>query len=182
MDERLLLDLVRDSIASEFNKQDILSEKYESLNELHEKRATFVTINLDGQLRGCIGSLTPYRTLGEDIISNAKAAAFEDPRFFPLSQEEFERAEFELSILSVPEILEYSDIEDLKAKIRVNIDGVILKLENRQATFLPSVWEMLPNFEIFFSHLCQKAGFEPNCLESHPTIYTYQTDKIKGSS
>lgn len=182
MNEQLLIDLVKESIASEFEKSNIPEEKYKNLKELDENRATFVTINLDGQLRGCIGSLTPYRTLGEDIISNAKAAAFEDPRFYPLSQEEFERAEFELSILSVPQVLEYSDVQDLKAKIRVNIDGVILKLDNRQATFLPSVWEILPTFDMFFSHLCQKAGCEPECIESHPIIYTYQTQKIKGTS
>jgi len=122
-----------------------------------------------------------HRTLIDDLVANAKAAAFSDPRFPSLSLEEFESSDFslEVSVLSDPKELPYKDIADLKSKIRPNIDGVILKLGNHQATFLPQVWEQLPRFEDFFAHLCHKAGVVPDCLESHPQIFTYEVQKIK---
>lgn len=180
MDNSSLLALVKASIKSELNNTSYidtsLKEKYPELNE---QRATFVTLNLEGNLRGCIGSLLPQRSLFDDIVSNAKAAAFEDPRFSPLTSEEFENIEIEISILSIPSILEYKDTEDLKSKLKIGVDGVILKDGIYQATFLPSVWEQLPTFELFFSHLCKKAGLIQNCLKNHPEIYIYQAKKIK---
>ena len=94
MKEQILLDLVKDAIQAEFEHKEIDREKYSEIKELNEDGATFVTINLNGHLRGCIGSLSAYRSLGDDIISNAKAAAFEDPRFYQLTPEEFAKAEF----------------------------------------------------------------------------------------
>jgi AmmeMemoRadiSam system protein A len=153
-----------------------LLEQYPLLNQA---KATFVTLMLHGQLRGCIGSLIAHRTLYDDIISNAKAAAFKDPRFKPLSQQEFESIEVELSLLSEPQKLLYDSVENLKANIHPNIDGVILQYGNHQATFLPQVWEQLPTFELFFEHLCAKAGVSVACLENNAIIYTYKVDKIK---
>ncbi len=141
--------------------------------------ATFVTLTLDGSLKGCIGSLIAYRSLLDDLISNAKAAAFEDPRFYPLRQEEFERVRIEVSLLGTPEPVLYESIEDLKTKITPNIDGIILQKGSRKATFLPQVWEQLPSFELFFSHLCQKAGLSATCLENHPDIWRYRVEKLK---
>ncbi|MDD3342747.1 MAG: AmmeMemoRadiSam system protein A [Sulfurospirillaceae bacterium] len=141
--------------------------------------ATFVTLTLDGQLRGCIGSLIAHRSLLDDLISNAKAAAFDDPRFYPLSQEEFSRVNIEVSLLSVPEPVLYDTMEDLKSQITPFEDGIILQKEGRKATFLPQVWEQLPTFEQFFSHLCQKAGLSANCLKSHPQIWRYNVEKFK---
>lgn len=132
--------------------------------------ATFVTLTLDGSLRGCIGSLIAHRSLLDDLIFNAKAAAFDDPRFYPLRKEEFERVRIEVSLLGTPEPVLYESTEDLKTKITPNEDGIILQKGSRKATFLPQVWEQLPSFELFFSHLCQKAGFEASCLETHPEI------------
>ena len=146
---------------------------------MSEKRATFVTLNEYGELRGCIGSLEPHRTLLDDLVSNAKAAAFHDPRFMPLDKSEFDKIEIEVSILSVPKLLEYDSIDDLKSKVKVGTDGIVLKHYGYQATFLPQVWEQLPTFELFFAHLCQKAGLAPNCLEEHPQIEIYQVEKIK---
>ncbi len=175
-----LIELVKLSIEERFENTSLvdssLKEKY---HELTEQRATFVTLNLNGNLRGCIGSLLPRRTLFDDIVSNAKAAAFEDPRFSPLTPEEFKNIEIEISILSIPTLLEYEDIDDLKSKLKIGIDGVILKDGIYQATFLPSVWEQLPTFELFFTHLCAKAGLNQNCLEKHPEIYIYQAEKIR---
>ena len=180
-ESELLLKIARNSVLEHLNNTSIINQ-----NELLEQypffadhRATFVTLNLNGNLRGCIGSLLPQRKLLEDIISNAKAAAFQDPRFQPLSKDEFKNLEIEISVLTLPLPLEYNNIKDMKSKIRVGVDGVILKQGRHQATFLPQVWEQLPNFEEFFSHLCQKAGLGYECLNEQPEIYTYQALKVK---
>lgn len=117
----------------------------------------------------------------DDLIQNAQSAAFNDPRFPPLTLEEFSSNDItvEVSILSEPKPLSYSDMADLKSKIKIGEDGVILKLGNYQATFLPQVWEQLPTFESFFAHLCQKAGLPANCLESKPQIFIYHVEKIR---
>ena len=179
MDE-ILLELAKKSISDEFEgtesiDRDAVLEQYP---ELSEAGATFVTLNLYGGLRGCIGSLVAHRSLLDDLISNAKAAAFHDSRFAPLSREEFEDIDIEISLLSVPELLEYSSVEDLKSKISIGEDGVILSLNGYRATFLPQVWEQLPTFELFFSHLCQKAGLGGNCLQEHPEIHIYHVQKV----
>jgi AmmeMemoRadiSam system protein A len=176
----LLLDIAKNSIKEDLIKaslidKDILLQQYPQLDSTI---ATFVTLNIDNNLRGCIGSIVPHRTLLEDLIQNAKAAAFNDPRFLPLSLDEFERVDIEVSILSLPQEIVYSSIDDLKSKITIGIDGVIIIKDSYQATFLPQVWEQLDTFESFFAHLCQKAGLSSNCLEQKPTIYTYQVDKI----
>jgi len=153
-----------------------LRERYP---EFSKPKATFVTLTLEKQLRGCIGSLIAHQAFLDDLIYNAKAAAFDDPRFYPLSPKEFLHVNIEVSLLSTPEVVTYSDSEDLKSKITVGEDGIILQKGGRKATFLPQVWEQLPTFELFFSHLCQKAGLEANCLESHPDISRYRVEKVK---
>ncbi len=177
----LLLKIARDAIASRFGlapgiDKEALAEEYP---ELKREQATFVTLTIDGRLRGCIGSIIPHRPLIDDLIANAEAAAFKDPRFPPLSREEFERVDIEVSLLSLPERLEYSDIEDLRRKVVAGEDGVILQLDGRQATFLPQVWEELGDFDLFFAHLCQKAGLPRNCLAYHPDIFIYRVEKFK---
>ena len=149
--------------------------------QLKEPGAAFVTINKrpNDQLRGCIGSLTAYRPLYKDIISNAQSAALHDPRFPPLTPEELKDIKIEVSVLSEPKPLNYADKEDLKKKIIPYKDGVILKLDNHQATYLPQVWEQLPNFDHFFSSLCQKAGLPSNCLDQHPDISVYHVTKYE---
>ena len=156
----------------------VLLERYP---QLKQKGAAFVTINKkpNDALRGCIGSLVAHRPLYEDIIYNAKTAALNDPRFKPLSPEELDDIKVEVSILSETEEVHYTDIEDLKRKIRPYKDGVVLKHGNRQATYLPQVWEDLPNFDLFFASLCQKAGLAPDCLKLHPKIERYQVTKYK---
>jgi len=173
--------LAREAIRSAFGDGELDKESYTSKDSsLKQKGACFVTLTKNGNLRGCIGSLVAHKNLYEDIVSNARSAAFGDPRFLPLDEGEFGQIEIEVSILSEPKELEYSDVDDLKSKLRPEVDGVILISKNgRQATFLPQVWEQLPSFEHFFSHLCQKAGLSQGCLKDHPTIYTYQVEKIK---
>ena len=186
MDKEVLLKLARMAILEEFegkkliNKEDFLA-KYPFLAE---KRACFITLKLKNKprgsnLRGCIGSILPYRPLIDDVIANAKAAAFEDPRFSPLTPQEYELIKIEISLLTIPQKVEYEDKKDLMQKIRPGVDGVILQLANHQATFLPSVWEELPAFDLFFAHLCLKAGLPGDCLMYHPVIYTYQAEEIE---
>lgn len=178
--ENVLLKLAKDSIKSEFDETTYLDtslkKQFPILNELC---ATFVTINLDNKLRGCVGSLVAHRTLFDDIIHNAKAAAFNDLRFNRLSYEEFQNIEIEISILTPPEELVYTDLDDLKQKLIPNKHGVILELGGKRATFLPHVWEQLPTFEAFISQLCKKAGLDPTNLPGYPKIQTYEAQKIK---
>lgn len=179
--EKLLLELASKSIESEFDSS-ITFDKEKLLTEnpfLAEQRATFVTLTLNGKLRGCIGSLQAHRTLLEDILHNAKAAAFSDLRFDRLTKQEFEKVKIEISILTVPQVLEYSDFEDLQKKLVPNKHGVILELDGKRATFLPQVWEQLPSFNDFMVHLCKKAGLNPNSLPALPKIQTYEAIKIK---
>jgi AmmeMemoRadiSam system protein A len=180
MNKKILIEIARKSILEEFEKKPLINkeELIEKYPFLLEERATFVTLKINNQLRGCIGSILPQRGLIDDVIYNAKQAAFGDPRFYPLTYEEFQEIEIEISILTIPQLLEYEDKNDLKNKITKK-DGVILILGDKQATFLPSVWEELPTFELFFKHLCVKAGVTENCLDYHPTIYTYQAEIIE---
>ncbi len=181
MNKDILLNIARESITNHFRKKKInkklLLKKY---SQLGEKGAVFVTLRTGDVLRGCIGSLNAHRTLLDDVISNAKASAFEDPRFPVLREKELEQVSIEVSILSKPKEIIYKDKEDLRSKIKPNIDGVVLKLGTHKATFLPQVWEQIPEFDSFFRELCQKAGLEKSvCLKAHPTILTYQVEKVK---
>ena len=180
--KKIMLSIARIAIKEEFLGHKELNEQVREklvtmYPRLKEPGAVFVTINERSSLRGCIGSLVAHRPLIEDLIANAKAAAFGDPRFPPLQPEEFDQITIEISLLGEPKPLEYGDIEDLRRKIRPGVDGVVLQLDGRQATFLPQVWEDLPDFDQFFAHLCMKAGLPANCLEYHPKILVYQVEK-----
>ena len=179
--QNVILDIAKNAIKDGFSYTDTIDKKalLELYPEFAKFKATFVTLTLDHQLRGCIGTLNAHRALLDDLIYNAKAAAFEDPRFHPLNPEEFSRVHIEVSLLSEPELITYEDSDDLKSKVTVGVDGIILQKGSRKATFLPQVWEQLPTFELFFSHLCQKAGLESDCLESHPNIWHYRVEKVK---
>ena len=148
---------------------------------LKENGASFVTITKasNGELRGCIGSLQAHRPLYKDIIFNAQSSALRDSRFKPLTKEEFKNIKIEVSILSTPKVITYTNSTDLKAKIEPFQDGVVLQLNGKQATYLPQVWEQLPKFDDFFLRLCQKAGLKSTCLLEHPKIMTYQVRKYK---
>ena len=181
MNETLLLEIARTAIKSKFDK-DVKVKRTELLDEfpfLKEQSACFVTLTLNERLRGCIGSLQAHRSLIDDLIHNSIAAAFSDPRFSPLSFEEFEQVRIEISLLTKPEILEYDSFKDLEEKLIPNKHGVILELDGRRATFLPQVWEQLPTFNDFMVHLCKKAGLQPNNLSALPKIQIYEAIKIK---
>ena len=126
---------------------------------LREPAAVFVTLKKDGQLRGCIGSLEAHRSLVEDVRENAVAAALRDPRFPPVTQEELERLTIEISLLTAPREMKFSSQEDALAQLKPGIDGLIFESGGRRSTFLPQVWEDLPEPRDFLGQLKQKAGF-----------------------
>ncbi len=177
---QLLVRLARKTIADRLGKS---GEEPESLDAalksdvFQKNRGTFVTLKKHGQLRGCIGSLSANEPVAESVRHNAINAAFHDPRFQPLSENELDQVEVEVSILSEPKPLAYEDADDLIAKLRVNIDGVILRKGYHSATFLPQVWEQLPKPEDFLSHLCRKAGLPGDAWRtSKLEISTYQVE------
>ena len=136
---------------------------------------TFVTLKLDGRLRGCIGNLEPAWSIYEAIKRNACSAAFSDYRFSPLTLEELERVHIDISILTPATPLSYDDERDLLRRLRPGIDGVILRHGMASATFLPQVWEQLPKPEDFLGHLCRKAGLpDRTWRDVHPEILVYQ--------
>ena len=140
-----------------------------------DQRGTFVTLTIGGQLRGCIGSLAATDSILTGVKQNAVNAAFNDPRFPALKADEFEKIDLEVSILTEPQPLAYENSSDLLKKLRVNVDGVILRKGKRSATFLPQVWNQLPQPEQFLSHLCMKAGLSADAWKKKQIdILTYQ--------
>jgi AmmeMemoRadiSam system protein A len=178
-----LIGLARKTIADRLNLEEgspgrgAITSAGTSLDTptLQEKRGTFVTLKIKGQLRGCMGCLTPTETILEGVQRNAINAAFNDPRFPDVTDEELEQADIEVSILTEPQPLEYTDGNDLLAKLRPNVDGVILKQGYCRATFLPQVWEQLPRTEDFLAHLCRKAGLPADAWQAGELeVSTYQ--------
>ena len=145
----------------------------------YEHRATFVTLQKNNDLRGCIGSLQPRRPLVEDIVHNAFAAAFRDPRFHPVAEAELTEINVEISILSPMTEMTVNSEEDLLSQLVPGEDGLVIESKQHSATFLPQVWEQLPTPKQFFTHLKQKAGmpveFWPDdikCLKYHCQKFT----------
>jgi AmmeMemoRadiSam system protein A len=170
----ILLKIAREAIGSRLNVRYVATELPIG-SWLEELAATFVTLKIDGQLRGCIGTLTPIESLKESIRKNACNAAFHDNRFRPLTEEEFDRIHIDISILTESRELIYTDAENLISKLQPGKDGVTLRYGRSGATFLPQVWEQLPTPELFLGHLCRKAGLPESCWrDNHPEIETYQ--------
>lgn len=140
---------------------------------LHEHRASFVTLQEDGRLRGCIGSLEAQRPLAADVAANARAAALQDPRFDPLTPAEFARTDLEVSLLSAPKRIRFSGHDGLIAQLRPGADGIILECDGARATFLPQVWEGLPDPERFLAHLRQKAGIPQSTSTDRCRVMRY---------
>jgi len=179
----ILLSIAKNAILSRFSAE-YLPDREEILKNfpfLNKDGASFVTLNYDNSLRGCIGSIVSHRILYDDIVNNAISAAFNDPRFTPLDSSELSHLNLEVSVLSRPEIVEYKDYDDLVKKVRPNIDGLILKHGSYQGTFLPQVWSQLPTSKEFLEHLSMKAGANPSIYKENPTIYRYSVDSIEKS-
>lgn len=145
---------------------------------LQAERATFVTLQIEGELRGCIGVLEAIRPLVVDVARNAYAAAFEDPRFPPLTRAELPRLDIHISVLSPSEPMHFRSESDLLEQIRPGIDGLILEDRGRRGTFLPSVWEQLPEPADFFEHLRHKAGLPSRYWSETLRVSRYTTESF----
>ena len=146
---------------------------------LRENGASFVTLTIAGDLRGCIGAIEAYQPLAEDVREHAVSAAMEDPRFPPLREAELDRIHIEVSRLTAPQELEYTDANDLLKKLRPHLDGVILRHGFRRATFLPQVWEKIPDPVEFLEQLCYKMGERGNLWRNTKLqVFTYQVEEF----
>jgi hypothetical protein len=172
----ILLPIARAAIAEVLGKKLIVNE---DPIWLQDKAACFVTLTQEGKLRGCIGTLEPHRTLLEDVKANARSAAFHDPRFAPLKRKELDHTEIEVSLLSATQPLSFVDEEDALAQLRPGIDGVVFEFGRFRSTFLPQVWEQLPDRKEFMAHLKQKAGLYPDFWSDQVRLYRYTVDKWK---
>lgn len=180
-DREKLLKLARDTIARQARGQSVPEINLDAMPEdLQRDAACFVTLTKHEQLRGCIGSLEAHQPLALDVRDNAIGAAFRDPRFPPVGAEELDDLHVEISVLSHPEPLSYDGPDDLIAKLRPGVDGVVIERGWNRATFLPQVWEKLPEPHEFLQHLCLKA-YLPADAYRRPglDVYTYQVEKFE---
>ena len=176
-DRATLLEVARTTIQHGLRHGQALTVHPEDYPEtLRRVRATFVTLEIDGQLRGCIGALTAYQSLVQDVAAHAYAAAFEDPRFPELRPDEFPRLELFISVLSPPEPLWVNSEEELLAQLRPGVDGLILQFHRYRATFLPAVWESLPDPYVFLAQLKHKAGLPLDFWVPELRVERYTTE------
>lgn len=174
-----LLKLARSEIASKLG-HDVSSPA--QAGWLAEPGASFVTLTRQGELRGCIGTLEAHRPLGLDVRENAVAAAFRDPRFMPLTRVEFDEIRVEVSVLSPSEVLVAVSEEHALATLRPNVDGVVFEYRHYRSTFLPQVWEQLPEPAEFMAHLKRKAGLPMDFWAEEVRLSRYTVSKWKESS
>ena len=180
-EQQTLLRLARDAM-----ERGVRGEKLVPIDEstlsphLREQGTSFVTLMLGGQLRGCIGGLEARKSLAEDVRQHAVAAALEDPRFHPVNEHELNWIQIEVSRLTRPHPLEYKDVEDLLSKLRPHVDGVILRDGiHHRGTFLPQVWEKIPDPAEFLNNLCYKMGVSKNLWRNkHLDVLTYQVEEF----
>jgi AmmeMemoRadiSam system protein A len=173
---RTLLAIARAAISSELGNTIAADE---SAAWLQEPGACFITLMQHDELRGCIGSLEARRPLLDDVKDNARAAAFSDPRFEPLTKEELSNTDIEVSLLSPLQPMQFADEADALAQLRPNIDGVVFKHGHYRSTFLPQVWEQLPAPHEFMAHLKVKAGLPANFWANDVKLFRYSVHKFK---
>ena len=169
-----ILNIARQSIIHTINEEEFIPDNIPPV--LLELGASFVTIESNGQLRGCIGSIYPTRPLILDIIDNTKNAGFQDPRFYPLTIEELEHIQISVSILSPIKPIKFKDEKELLSKIYPY--GIILSENDKRAVYLPIVWEQLPDREIFLNSLKEKAGLPPTYFSKTFEAYKFTTTDI----
>jgi len=178
-DRETLLQVAADSIQHGLDTGHALSVSVEDYSPaLQQPGASFVTLTILRQLRGCIGMLTATRPLIEDVAENAFAAAFEDPRFPTLTTAEFDQLEYHISILNPAEAMEFDSEADLLQQVRPGVDGLILEERGRRATFLPSVWESLPTASEFLQHLKRKAGLPDDYWSDSVRMQRYTVEEF----
>lgn len=146
---------------------------------LRQDGASFVTLRLDGELRGCIGSIDPHRPLGDDVAHNAHAAAYRDPRFPPLTRSEREGIGVEVSVLSSRTPLDARSESDALAQLRPGMDGLVFEYQDLRATFLPQVWESIPAPLDFLSELRRKAQLPARFWHPEVRLFRYTVEKFR---
>lgn len=184
-EQKILLDLARKSIESQIQKNKIFELNLNLISQypkLLEKKGAFVTLYKDGKLRGCIGNILPQEKLYLSVQNNAINAAINDPRFMPVIPEELDRINLEISVLEIPQLIKVHNWQEYLDRLIPLKDGVIIKLGLNQATYLPQVWEQIPEKEKFLNSLCQKAGLNYECWKDPKVeIYRYQVQMFKES-
>ena len=174
-----LRQLAREAISHELYQYVALSvDPSQYPPPLREDRATFVTLQIDGKLRGCIGTLEAQRPLVTDVARNAGAAAFSDPRFPRLTRSEFEPVDIHISLLSPAVPIDFESESDLLGKIRPGEDGLTLTEKNHRGTFLPSVWEQIDDPKQFLQHLKLKAGLSADYWSDSVQVSRYTTESF----
>ena len=179
----ILLPIARSSISAVLIS-DTQVQEHEAVEDaawLQKQGACFVTLNQKGQLRGCIGTLEAHRSLLEDVKSNARSAAFHDPRFSPLTSEELKYTEIEVSLLSPMQALNFSNEQEALKQLQPGIDGLVFEFGRYRSTFLPQVWQQLPATTDFMAHLKQKAGVNPDFWSDEIKLSRYTVSKWKES-
>lgn len=178
-DRHLLLDVARESVAHGLAHGEPLLPHMDRLSPLlRTTRATFVTLKIADRLRGCIGTLQAVRPLVLDVSHNAYAAAFRDPRFPSLGVAELVFLQYHISVLSPAQPMSFESEEDLLSQLRPGIDGLILTEGSRRGTFLPAVWEQLPDSRTFFAHLKLKAGLPADYWSPEVRVSRYTTESF----
>lgn len=179
-DKRQLLELAAASIKYGLEYRQALPIEIESFSPaLQAIKASFVTLQINTQLRGCIGTLQAYRPLVVDVADNAFAAAFQDPRFDPLQESEYPHLHYHISVLNPASPMHFTSEADLISQLRPGIDGLILEDQGRRGTFLPSVWASLPRPSDFVQHLKTKAGLKPSHWSPSLSIQRYTVEDFE---
>ena len=180
-EKKTLLRLARQSLENAVRGMDLpVLEEARMTHLLRADGAAFVTLTIQGQLRGCVGALQPYQPLAADVREHTVAAALQDYRFPPVEIGELTRIHIEISRLTIPQPLAYRDADDLLARLRPGIDGVILSDGSRRSTFLPQVWEKIPEPAAFLNQLCAKMGAAPNLWRvKHLDVQIYQVEEFE---
>jgi hypothetical protein len=181
--QRQLLDIAVAAIRYGLTHKAVMPVPLENYSDnedplLLEQRATFVTLKINHDLRGCIGTLSAHQPLIIDVAHNAYQAAFRDPRFEPLQSDEFEQLHISISILSPPAIMHVTSEQDLINQLRPGTDGLIIEDGHHRATFLPSVWQQLPDPVVFLQHLKNKAGLATDYWSDTLTVERYNSIKF----
>lgn len=179
-ERKILLDLARWAIEAAVTRAPLPRVRLETYPEpLQQDGASFITLTKHGHLRGCIGALEAYQPLVHDVVEHAVAAALDDYRFQPVSEHELADLRIEISRLTAPVPLEYTDQEELLAKLVQGVDGVVIRDGGRRATFLPQVWQQIPTKEAFLTQLCLKMGASPDLWRIRKLqVLTYRVEEF----
>ena len=169
-----LLTLARNAIAQDLGVHE---RTFVDAAWLDDVGACFVTLTQNGELRGCIGSLEAVRPLRAEVAANARAAAFRDPRFAPLTREDYPTVQVEVSLLSPTEPLRFDSEKQALAQLRPGVDGIVLEYRRQRSTFLPQVWEQLEEPRDFLAQLKKKAGLSTDFWHADLRLARYRVEK-----